>query len=352
MMIATTELKTKDKVKILLVEDDEDDYFITRELLADSKLTKFELEWVSTFEKATEVFRKKDFDVVLIDYRLGPNNGLEVLAELRKIKSLVPMILLTGIGDTEVDLQAMKSGASDYLVKGDTESTLLERSIRYSIERKKSEEVIRKLNQDLEKRVMERTQELEMANLELQREIAERKLAQEQIYNLAYYDALTSLPNRTMLNVRLLQAIEDAKRTELSVAVMFIDLDGFKQINDTLGHLAGDELLRTVAQRLKECVRESDVVCRHGGDEFIIVLSNLKDRADAIMVAEKVLESLAYPIEIESQQVSVTPSIGISLYPIHSEETEHLIKLADIAMYHSKKNGKNMFNFFHADMGE
>ena len=342
------EITKENQLKILLVEDDEEDYILTKELLLQSKNIKYELIWTQSYPDAFELIKREEFDIVLVDYRLGEYNGLELLQDIVQIDDCIPVILLTGLGDDEVDLLAMKYGASDYLVKGEINSTILERSIRYSIESKKKEEEIIKLNEELERRVIKRTLELEEANTELQKEIEERKKAEEKIYKMAYYDNLTELPNRVMLQIGLNKAIEEVEKTACSVGVMFIDLDGFKSINDTFGHEAGDKVLKSVDKLLKQSVRESDIVSRHGGDEFIVILKSLCNHEDATKVADKILSTLSQPILIDENHISVTPSIGIAIYPDHGTDTNKLMHFADKAMYISKTSGKNMYKIFDA----
>ncbi len=170
-----------EKLKILLVEDDEDDYLITRDLLGEIKDMRFALDWVTTYNEAVEVMSQNNHDVCVIDYYLGEFNGVDLLREAKKRGSRKPMILLTGARDKMVDIEAMKAGASDYLVKGQISPYLLERSLRYSVAQKQSEEEIKKLNEGLEKRVIQRTQELEQANKVLEKEINERKRAETKL---------------------------------------------------------------------------------------------------------------------------------------------------------------------------
>jgi len=185
-------------------------------------------------------------------------------------------------------------------------------------------------------------------------DITARKAAEEKIHHLAHHDSLTGLPNRLSLRGRLDQAIAAARRDGQRLAVMFIDMDRFKTINDSLGHEIGDKLLVEVARRLKHCVRESDAVARLGGDEFVVVVTGIADDAvtTAAAVAEKIQRLLAQPYAIVDPALHSTPSIGISVFPEDGADVDVLMKNADTAMYHAKNRGRNNFQFFTAGMNE
>lgn len=172
----------------------------------------------------------------------------------------------------------------------------------------------------------------------------------EKMAYLAHHDFLTSLPNRLLLNDRIAQAIELAKRHGTQIAVLFLDLDNFKHINDSLGHVIGDTLLQSVAQRLGTCVRGSDTVSRQGGDEFVILLAEYKHENDAALIARKIVAMLALPHTIAEHKLHATTSLGISVYPADGQDAETLIKNADTAMYHAKEKGRNNYQFFRNDM--
>ncbi len=182
--------------------------------------------------------------------------------------------------------------------------------------------------------------------------ITKRKLAEERAEYLATRDGLTGLPNRVLLHDRLEQAVANAARLHTGFGFMFIDLDRFKTINDSLGHHVGDELLKRVASRLTACVRASDTVARLGGDEFAVILENLRDDHDegAQQVADKMIEAMAAPLLIENQPLNTSCSIGISLYPNDGRDTATLMKHADVAMYFAKEKGRNNYQFFSAEM--
>ncbi len=182
------------------------------------------------------------------------------------------------------------------------------------------------------------------------RDITDRKRAEEVISYQAYHDILTDLPNRILFKDRLGLAVIQAKRKQTELAVMFIDLDRFKLVNDTLGHVKGDELLQQAAGRLKECLRKGDTLARQGGDEFTIVLPELRDRDDARMVADKFLEVLQEPFDLDGHAVHISASIGIAVYPVHGESIDELLRHADIAMYQIKGQGKNGHAFYDPSM--
>ncbi|MFY9659072.1 MAG: EAL domain-containing protein [Terriglobales bacterium] len=181
-------------------------------------------------------------------------------------------------------------------------------------------------------------------------DITDRKVAEDRVQYLAYYDALTGLPNRALLQDRLAKALASARRRKDRVALLFLDLDRFKDINDSLGHSVGDLLLQEVAERLKKWSREQDTVARVGGDEFVIVLTAAKDGADAAVAAERLVHAMSAAIVVQGRTLSVGCSLGISIFPEHGADSETLIKNADAAMYCAKENGGHNFKFFTDDM--
>jgi diguanylate cyclase (GGDEF)-like protein/PAS domain S-box-containing protein len=184
------------------------------------------------------------------------------------------------------------------------------------------------------------------------RDVSERKQAEATITFQAYHDQLTGLPNRSLFHDRLGQAMVQAKRQSQNMAVMFLDLDRFKVVNDTLGHPVGDTLLQAVSQRLKACLREGDTLSRIGGDEFMLLLPLIHSRDNVIFIAEKVLAALKAPFNIEGNEIFIGVSVGIALYPEDGDNRETLIKHADIAMYHAKDHGRNNFKFFTSELNK
>ncbi len=182
------------------------------------------------------------------------------------------------------------------------------------------------------------------------RNITERKVAEERIRSLAYNDALTGLPNRTLLRDRLTKALAGARRQKGKVALLFLDLDRFKDINDSLGHSVGDLLLQEVAERLKRFAREQDTVARLGGDEFLIMLTHVKDVSDAAVATERLMDAMTPEFVVQGHSLHVSCSVGISIFPEHGADAETLIKDADAAMYSAKENGRNNFRFFTEEM--
>lgn len=177
-------------------------------------------------------------------------------------------------------------------------------------------------------------------------DITEKKRSDETIWKQANFDMLTGLPNRPMFRDRLEQAVRKSIRSGTRVALFLIDLDRFKEVNDTLGHALGDALLRQAARRLVACVRQSDAVARLGGDEFTVVLGNSHDGSHVETAAQKIVDALAEPLQLEGEQAYVTASIGITLYPSDAKDIDELIRNADQAMYAAKERGRNRFCYF------
>jgi len=184
------------------------------------------------------------------------------------------------------------------------------------------------------------------------RDITERKVAEERVQFLAYYDALTGLPNRTLLEDRITKALASARRRNENAAVLFLDLDRFKFINDTLGHTSGDALLQEVAARLKGCAREQDTVARVGGDEFVMLLTSVAQASDAAVAAQRVLDAITSEFSVHGNLLKVTCSVGISMFPAHGLDSDALVKNADAAMYCAKQKGPNNIQFFTKDMND
>lgn len=236
----------------------------------------------------------------------------------------------------EVRAKALGKGASVWILMDITE-------------RKRTQEALRKAHQELENLVRDRTHALQMATKDLDREIRGRKYDRERIYWLAHYDSLTGLPNRTLLAQRSRQAIRSAQESSAPLAVLFLDLDHFKHINDSLGHRVGDSLLVLIAQRLLATVREYDTVARLGGDEFVLLLPGANARG-AERVAGKVAQAFERPFQVGPHELTLACSVGVALYPHDGADFEALVQSADMAMYGAKREGRNTYRFFTSRM--
>jgi diguanylate cyclase (GGDEF)-like protein/PAS domain S-box-containing protein len=217
-------------------------------------------------------------------------------------------------------------------------------------DRRHAVEQLRRLNVELERRVADRTEELALANIQLLGEMAERQQAEARARHLALHDELTGLPNRRLLQDRLTHALSLARRERTRVAVMFVDLDRFKIINDTLGHAGGDEVLQQMGSRLTRALRDSDTVSRVGGDEFVMVLTHLQSDTNIAPLAAKIFAELSAPCVIGGRELRITPSIGVSVFPDHAEDAALLLGHADAAMYHAKSVGRHNVQFYTAEM--
>lgn len=454
-------------LKILLVEDEEIDQ-IAFSRFVQLEALPYDTVIVDSIAEAKSALADNEFDIIITDYNLGVDNAFDLLDDIKN----TPWIIITGLGDEKLAVNAMKFGAADYLVK-DTQGNYLKvlpLVVTSAIKLKKIEDELTQYRENLEIIVAERTKELSITNQQLQQEINERKQAEAQIllqstalesavngilitdsageilwanfsfeemtgYSLdemigndpsffrnnqgdatqyrnlwtniqqgkpwhgemknirkeggeyvvemtitpviniegeithhiaicqditekiraknrleyqATHDILTSLPNRRLFQDRLEHAIGLAKRQGNQGAVLLIDLDDFKSINDVFSHLDGDEFLKLITIRLIDCLRESDTIARIGGDEFAVLLENV-DELEVSMVAEKINHSLSKPVEIKGNTIVSTASIGVSIFPQDGETFPALFKNADLAMYQAKEE-KNKFRFYTQEM--
>lgn len=294
-------------VEVLLVENNPGDVRLFKRNLSGAGEDQFDLTCVRKLSETIKCLDREHYDIVMMDLALPDSEGFNSFISVRVHAPNVPIILLTDNRDEDLAVRALQNGAQDYLIKGQVDGSLLKRSIRYAIERNN---------------------------------------ARQKEHRLAYFDALTDLPNRRLFLDRLNQSLSHAFRYDQKVALMFIDLDGFKDVNDSMGHDIGDLLLQSVGRRLEECLRKSDTVARIGGDEFTCILPRIERSEDVNIVAKKVIKALTTPFYLKGHKIRMSGSIGASLFPDHTKELEELVKNADMAMYHAKNHGKNKFQFF------
>jgi diguanylate cyclase (GGDEF)-like protein/PAS domain S-box-containing protein len=423
------------RLKILLVDDDEDDFVLTRGILREVYRDQFDLTWMPDFESARQALLYESFEVCLLDYQLGERTGLDLLREMIAGGCRTPIILLTGNDDRDIDVEVMKAGAADYLVKGQFDGRLLERSIRYAIgyavERQRTLDALRlseeryalaaqgandglwdwdlvtnmiyysprwksmlgysddqisdspeewfsrvhprdidRVRAEVEEHFLGRTNQLQTEHRMVhedgeyrwvltrglavrdetghavraagsQTDITQRKAAEDRLLHDAFHDALTGLPNRALLIDRLEQAImRKRRRSYPHFAVLFLDLDDFKVVNDSLGHQTGDQLLIALSRRLEKFLRQGDTIARLGGDEFVILVDEIDDCKHVLNLADRALEELQHPFLVNGHELVTTASIGIAFSGLSSESAETLLRDADIAMYQAKSRAK------------
>jgi len=423
---------------LLLVEDNQGDARLLREMLDEQGMHNTELTHVECMTDAEKHLAGLGYDVILLDLGLPDVQGLGAVRRAHVAAPRVPLVVLTGLDDESMATQALQEGAQDYLIKGQLDGKGLLRALRYAVERKTTEEAlfaekeraqvtlnsigdavictdiagnITFLNLVAEKmtgwsrqeavgrpmgevfRVLDATTKeitpnpmelavgqdrtmnlppncilIQRGGLEIPiedsvapihdrearatgavvvfRDVSAAQAMTLQMTHSAQHDFLTGLPNRMLLNDRVNQAIVLAPRHSNKVAVLFLDLDGFKHINDSLGHPIGDKLLQSVAKRLIDCVRGSDTVSRQGGDEFVVLLSEVDEAENAAVSAARILQAVAEAHSVDQHDLHVTASIGVSVYPDDGLDAETLVKNADTAMYQAKENGRHSYQFF------
>jgi diguanylate cyclase (GGDEF)-like protein len=329
---------------ILVVDDSRNNLF----LLA-SVLTKhgYQVRKADSGLSAIAEIKSQPPDLVLLDIQMPDLDGYQVCEQLKAMESIceIPVIFLSGLDEVLDKVKAFKVGGVDYITKPFQLAEVLVR-VENQLNLQAAKAEVRKLNEELERRVKLRTQELE-------REIAEHKRSQEQILHMALHDELTDLPNRNKFLDRLEQAIERSKqRSDYHFSVLFLDCDRFKYINDSLGHVVGDRLLIAVAKRLHSSLHSLDTLARFGGDEFVILLEEIKDISDSIATAERIHQQMKLPFSVGEQEIFVNVSIGIVLGDLNAKEPNHLIRDAETAMYRAKAIGKGNYQLFDANMHE
>lgn len=304
--------------------------------------------------EALALLERETFDLVLLDVMMPDLSGLDVLARIRAKHSAgsLPVIMVTAKSQSEDIVEALKCGANDYITKPVDFSIALARVIT-QLDRKRAEETIQQMNEELfranealECRVADRTKDLVRTNERLRREIEQREKSQAMVEHLAHHDALTGLGNRLLFHAQLSESLVRRQRGGANLAVLFIDLDGFKNINDTLGHATGDTLLKDLASRLRNAVREGDKIGRLGGDEFAIIQFGSEQPKDAAMLAARLIEVIGAPYGIDNRTLVVGASIGIAFADGDYHDAAQLLRAADLAMYRAKADGRGRFRIF------
>jgi diguanylate cyclase (GGDEF)-like protein len=297
----------------------------------------FEIIEADSGWRALELIRDQAFDVVLLDVMMPDLDGLEVLKRLREQHSPVslPVIMVTAMSMSHDVVQALELGANDYVTKPVDFPIALAR-VNAQVERKRAEEQVVKMNSALRQ-----------ANDELERRVTERTA---QVQFLAHHDPLTGLANRVVFREQLQNSLAQTRSTSETLAVLFIDLDGFKNVNDTLGHSTGDDLLRSIARRVRDTLGENEKVARLGGDEFAILQLSGNQPEGAAALARRLIDVISAPCLINGHQINVGASIGIAVSAAGDGDPEQLLKNADLAMYRAKSDGRGTYRFFEPEM--
>jgi diguanylate cyclase (GGDEF)-like protein len=297
----------EEPARVLLVEDDPRTAILIGEALRMTWNHGLVLASTRTLPAATQELLERGADCVLLDLSLPDSEPLSAVEQIRTAAPDVAIVALTDDADEPEALEVIKSGAQDCLRKPDLQPSLLGRAVAYAIQRKRGE---------------------------------------VQLVHQALHDPLTSLPNRALFIDRLGVALDRSRRTGATVAVLFLDVDNFKDVNDTMGHAAGDRLLTELAERLRTMLRPMDTVARFGGDEFTLLFEDLASEREVVLIAERISAAASIPIRIEQGQAAITVSIGIAMVADPTIPPETVIREADAAMYRAKELGRSRYELF------
>jgi len=314
------------KPKVLIIDDEEQ----IRNLLVDVLGDTYECSDAGSAEEALAALAKRSFDLVISDIDMGGMSGLELVPRVHSLSPDTVVVMVSGNHDIEFAIRALRVGAFDYISK-----PLDLRHIEAAVERALNHCNVLKEN----RRYKEQLEHL-------------LKQRTAQVDRLAYYDTVTQLPNRALFEDRLTQACASAKVSEQSLCVLFISLDQFKKVNDSLGHGPGDILLREFAERLKSCIGKSDTVARFGSDEFALLRTQIDGTKDVIETIGALSQVLKFGFDLPGHELFATASVGVSLFPLDGEDCQTLLKNAGAALYKAKKSGGANYQFFTADMHE
>ncbi len=351
----TADDSTSVRPRLLIVDDISDNRTILTRRFQRRGFDVVEAECGLT---AIELIDKESFDLVLLDVMMPGMDGIETLKRIRSGNSAseLPVIMVTAKSESTNIVDALELGANDYVTKPVDFAVALAR-VNTQISRKRAvervalaNEELRKVNEGLERRVEERTSRLIDANQRLKVEIADREESQARSQYLAYHDSLTGLGNRLLFKEQLEEALKDVSVASHPLAVLFLDLDGFKAVNDTLGHSIGDLLLKSVATKLRDILPRTDRIARLGGDEFAILQISAAQPGSSIALAEKIIEVVGQPNSIDGHDVTVGASVGIAVARPGDINTENFLKSADLAMYSAKSDGRGTYRMFDPEM--
>ncbi|MDJ0719925.1 MAG: EAL domain-containing protein [Prochloraceae cyanobacterium] len=355
---------------ILIVDDTQDNLLLLSLMLSEQG---YRIRKAVNGETAIKIVQKVLPDLILLDINMPGMDGYEVCKQLKAdpVTANIPVIFLSAFNEVFDKVKAFAVGAVDYiakpfhleevLVRVENQLTIYTAKIQVDRLNEELEQRVRQrtaqleaTNRELEKEIIERKKiqhQLEASNLELEKEIVERQKIQELLWHMALHDNLTDLPNRGFFIKQLEKAIKRSSQEEdYLFAVLFLDCDRFKVVNDSLGHLVGDKLLIAVGHRLKSCLGSTGTIARFGGDEFTILLEEIKDIRDTTATAEKLLEAMSEPFSIQERDIFINLSIGIVIGSKEYQQPEMLLRDADIAMYRAKEMGKACYQVFEKGM--
>ncbi|MCA1575747.1 MAG: EAL domain-containing protein [Acidobacteria bacterium] len=314
------------KPKLLIIDDEKQ----IRELLVDLLGGVYDCSDAGSAEEALTALSKQTFDLVISDIDMGGMSGLELVPRVHTLSPDTVVVMLSGNQDLEFAIRALRAGAFDYITKP-IDLRHVEASVERALQHSQLLKEKRRYKEQIEELLQQRT---------------------AQVDRLAYYDTVTQLPNRALFEDRLTQAVAVAKASGQLLGVLFISLDQFKKVNDSLGHGPGDSLLREFAERLKSCISRTDTVARFGSDEFALLRMGIGGTTDVIETIGSLFQVLRFSFDLPGHELYATASVGVSLFPFDGEDSQTLLKNAGAALYRAKKSGGANYQFFTADMHE